>query len=160
MKKSTFGFGFGNRPKAEFYHSLLFCFGRLWKMQLRSLPGCNMQKTLPEHSVCQSNITFSDVKPLKHDIAKKVFNCGNTLIKFIFCFWARRLFSTLLLPRKKLEFFNVKLFLTWPHSPYDRIVLYWVTLVQDLVLAWVNLGLCPQKRMSSRLISPLGCAFS
>ena len=37
-KKSTIGFGFGNRPKAEFYHSLLFCFGRLWKMQLRSLP--------------------------------------------------------------------------------------------------------------------------
>ena len=38
-KKSTIGFGFGNRPKAEFHHSLLFCFGRLWKMQLRSLPA-------------------------------------------------------------------------------------------------------------------------
>ena len=46
MKKSTFGFG--NRPKAEFYHSLLFCFGRLWKMQLRSLPVWRVQNLKKE----------------------------------------------------------------------------------------------------------------
>ena len=37
-------FGFGNRPKAEFYHSQLFCFGRLWKLQLRSFSAWDLFK--------------------------------------------------------------------------------------------------------------------
>ena len=37
FQNSIIGFGFSNRPKAEFYRSRLFCFGRLWKLQPRSL---------------------------------------------------------------------------------------------------------------------------
>ena len=36
--------------------------------------SCNMQKNPTRTLLGESNITFSDVKPLKHDIAKKVFN--------------------------------------------------------------------------------------
>ena len=38
FSNSKIGFGFGNQPKAESYHSLLFGFSRLWKLYLRSLP--------------------------------------------------------------------------------------------------------------------------
>ena len=37
-------FGFGNRPKAEFYHSQLFWFGRLWKLQLPSFSAWDLFK--------------------------------------------------------------------------------------------------------------------
>ena len=37
----SIAFSCGNRPKAEFYHSLLFCFGQLWKMPLWSFSDLN-----------------------------------------------------------------------------------------------------------------------
>ena len=65
---STIGFGFNNWPKAQFYHSQMFCFGRLRKLQLRSLSACN---SITDIAIIISQLAISETNGSSAQLAPR-----------------------------------------------------------------------------------------